>query len=230
MMSKNKIKALIFDIGGVLELEKISPSINGKKDFVNLGVHEYIAKKLKISVDQWFDSIDSTYADSVEGKISEKEVISILSKNLKVKPKKLIKVVVKSYKKNFVRNKSLYKFAFNAKKEGYKIAILSDQWHLSKKSLVDDKLMKNFDAVVISSDVGIRKPSQKIYKLVLKELKIKPNYAVFIDNQEWNIKAARKLGINTILYKNNKQVFEDLNKLGIKIGKQDGKKIKSKNS
>jgi len=216
---KLKIKALIFDVGGVLEVGKAPGLVQRGKNFVNLGVHEYIAKKFKVSVDQWFDSVDSAYADSVEGKISEKKVVSTLSKNLKVKIKKLEEIVTKAYRRGFVRNKEMYQFAFDAKKQGYKIAVLSDQWHLSKKALIEKKLMKEFDAVVISCDVGIRKPSKEIYKIILKKLKMKPGECVFIDNQEWNTKPAEKLGMKSIVYSNNKQTFKELNKLGVKVKK-----------
>ena len=97
----------------------------------------------------------------------------------------------------------------------YILAVLSDQWHLSEDPLMPKKLYKRFGVVVVSCDVGLRKPDPKIYKLVLKKLKLKPNQTVFVDNQEWNLKPARKLGMKTILFKNNKQLFRDLNKIGV---------------
>lgn len=206
-----KIKAVIFDIGGVLEVEKKQ----------KLGVHEYIAKKFKISVDQWFDSIDSSYSKSIEGLISEEEVIFIISKNLKTTPKKLIKIVIKAYKRHFKHNKELYKIAFKLKEKGYKIAILSDQWHLSKYALVDKKNTEKFDSVVLSCDSGIRKPNPKIYKIVLRKLNISAEESVFIDNQEWNTDLAKKIGMNIIKFEDNKKTIQDLNKLGIKL---NGKK------
>jgi len=208
---KRGIKAIIFDIGGVLSLGKYMVHPKHKH---RTGVHEYIIKKLKISVDQYFDSIDTYYAKSITGEISEKQAISKIAKNLKITPKKLLKLYTKAYKKNFKINKPLYKLAFKLKKKGYKIAILSDQWHLSKKShkLIDQKLINKFDVVILSPDVKMRKPNPKIYKLILKKLKVKPKEALFIDNQPWNIKPAKKLGMQTILFKNNKQCFEELKK------------------
>jgi putative hydrolase of the HAD superfamily len=77
------------------------------------------------------------------------------------------------------------------------------------------RLYKKFDEVVVSCEVGMRKPNPKMYKLILKRLKISPKQTLFIDNQEWNTKPAKKLGEKVILYKNNKQLFKELNKLGI---------------
>jgi len=208
-MKKNSIKAVIFDVGGVLAIGNLSKRGDATH---STKTHEEISKKLRVSIDQYFDAIDSIYAKSIEGKISEKKVVSVVSKNLKVPEKRLVNLFSKAYKDNFQQNKQLYNFAFRLKKKGYKIAILSDQWHLSKRPLILKKYSKKFDAVIISCDVGVRKPNPKIYRLLLKKLKLPAKNCLFIDNQEWNIKPAKKLGIKTILYKNNKQIFRELKK------------------
>jgi epoxide hydrolase-like predicted phosphatase len=210
---KKEIKAIIFDIGGVLQLGKYSSKpIRGHRE---LGVHNFIIKKLKISLDQYFDSLDTAYVKSIEGTILEKEVIKIISKNLKISQKKLKQLFDQAYKKHFKLNTQLIDFAIKLKKQGYKIAILSDQWHISKKSLVTSEIKKHFKPSVISCDVGIRKPDKKIYQLILKKLKLPAKSTLFIDNQEWNIKPAKKIGMNTILFKSNKQLINELRKLKI---------------
>ena len=164
-----EIKAIIFDVGGVLALNTI-PLIPYKGHLHHKGIHQEISKKLKISIDQWFDSIDTSYAESIEGKISKQKLINIISKNTRTSKKKIVKTIIRAYKKHFKQNKQLFKQAFKLQKRGYKIAILSDQWHLSKQALMPEKLYKNFNKVVVSCDVGFRKPNLKIYKLVLKRL------------------------------------------------------------
>lgn len=204
--AKMGIKAVVFDVGGVLALHKNN----------SLSVHTSIAKKLHISVDQWFDAIDVTYTKSIYGRISEKKLLDIFSKNLNVGKEKIKKIVVDEYKKEFTQNKELYNFAFNLKKKGYKIAILSDQWHLSKRAVILPKYMKKFDVVILSCDIGMRKPSLKIFRYAIKKLRLKAHEIVFIDNQKWNIAPAKKLRMKTILYKNNKQLFKALSAWGIR--------------
>ncbi len=204
---KKEVKAIIFDVGGVLATGHYSKK--PYKGHRTKGVHEFIARKLKISLDQYFDAIDTTYAKSIENKLPRKQIISIISKNLKTTSKKLEKLYTKAYKKNFKQNKQLFRYAFKLKKLGYEIAILSDQWHLSKEALMPERLYKNFNPVIVSCEVAIRKPNLKIYKLVFKKLKLKPSQTIFIDNQEWNLKPAKKLGMKTILFKDNKQLFKN---------------------
>jgi len=216
-LKKPQIKAIIFDIGGVLELNTTPLVKRGKGVFRHKGVHEYVSQKLGISLDQYFDSIDTYYTKSMEGQISEEKTLQNIAQNLKISQRKTKRLFKRAYAKNFQTNKELYKEAFKLKKKGYKIAILSDQWYLSKHTHLKPKYTKKFDTVVVSCDVGIRKPNPKIYRLTLKKLKVRPKEAIFVDNQLWNIKPAKKLGIKTILFKNNNQCLKELKKLGVEI-------------
>lgn len=204
---KKRVKAIIFDVGGVLALGENSRQEKGK--FILSGVHMDVIKKLKIPLDQYLDSIDTPYTSAITGKISKERIIKILSKNLGITAKKLKKIYYDSYKQNFKQNKELFKRVFELKKQGYKIAILSDQWYLSKEALMPKKIYKKFDVVVVSCDVGIRKPNPKIYQIAVKKLKFLPHEILFIDNQKWNIAPAKKIGMKTILFKNNKQLFKE---------------------
>ncbi len=211
-----KIKAIIFDSNGVLQLGGDYDK-KGFKGHHTLGFHKYIVKKLKIELDTWIDSIDTPYAKAIEGLISEKETVKTISQNLGISVGKLRKIVIAGYKKAFKKNKELYKIAYDLKKQGYKIGILSDQWYLSKKALLSKKNIKKFNPIIVSCDVGIRKPNPKIYKLLIRKCKCKPCEILFVDNRDWNTIPAEKLGIKTILFKDNKQFIKDLKKFDIEV-------------
>jgi epoxide hydrolase-like predicted phosphatase len=210
---KEEIKAVIFDVGGVLQLGQQQRKF--QKQIHASGVHETVAKKLKKRMDQYFDSIDTYYALSIEGKITKKKLLKNLARNLESTEKKIEKLYFKAYAKEFKFNKQLYKFAKKLKKQGYRIAVLSDQWHLSEKAHLPEKYFKHFNPLVVSCFVGTRKPGSKIYKLMLKKLKLPAKQTVFIDNQKWNLLPAKKLGMKTILFKDNEQCFAELKELGI---------------
>lgn len=201
---EQKIKAIIFDVGGVLR--QADPS------FKHPNVHAFVAKALKTNLDQYFDSIDTAYAKSIEGKVSEKQALRIMAKNLKTTPEKLKRLYLKTYKKYYILNKKLLEYAYQKKKQRYKIAILSDQWWLSKTALFPKEFYTKFDVTVVSCDVGVRKPNPKIYKLTLKKLRLKPGETLFLDNQRWNIKPAKKLGMKTVLFKNNGSAIREIEK------------------
>lgn len=57
-----------------------------------------------------------------------------------------------------------------------------------------------FDEVVDSSEVGMRKPDRRIYELVLDRLGgVSPDRAVFLDDYEGNVVAAREMGMHGIV-------------------------------
>jgi len=213
---EQKIKAIIFDVGGVLQTEK-SSKMFGK---YLAGVHGYIVDKLDMALDSWFDAIDTPYGKSFVGELDDKKVIELISSNLGISKRKLIGVYMGAMKKNFSKNKELYKLAVDLRKKGFITGILSDQWVLSKRVLIPKKDTKKFDIVIISDEVGLRKPNPQIYKLLMKKLKeknktIKPSEVVFIDNRKYNLKPAREIGIKVILFKSNVQLIRDLKKLKV---------------
>ncbi|TQM25456.1 HAD family hydrolase [Nocardia bhagyanarayanae] len=56
------------------------------------------------------------------------------------------------------------------------------------------------DVVVISSEVGIRKPSRRIYQIACDGLGVQPNRAVMIDDLRQNLDGAARLGIAGVLH------------------------------
>jgi len=54
-----------------------------------------------------------------------------------------------------------------------------------------------FDHIVISAEVGLRKPEPEIYRLALEQLGVEPAEAVFVDDRPRNVDAARILGLHT---------------------------------
>ena len=58
-----------------------------------------------------------------------------------------------------------------------------------------------FDAWVISSDVGLRKPDPAVYELAADRLGLPPAACVFVDDLPGNLKPARALGMATVLHR-----------------------------
>jgi epoxide hydrolase-like predicted phosphatase len=205
-LKKNKIKAVVFDIGGVLQLRK-------NKNFIKKypeGVHEFVARKLNISIDTYFDSIRFFYSDLSTEKVHQKELMKKIADNLDISPKKLENLYKNAFIEKFKLNQELLFFAEELRKRKYKTSILSDMEYFSKEILIPKRISKKFDFSIVSCDVGFKKPSSKIYKFLIKKLKLKPSEILFIDNRSWNIKGSEKLGIKGILFKNNKQLFKQL--------------------
>jgi len=79
-----------------------------------------------------------------------------------------------------------------AKAAGIRTALLSNSWGLDYDRTGWDAL---FDAVVISGEVGMRKPEPEIYRLAAAKLGVAETACVFVDDLAPNIRGAVAVGM-----------------------------------
>jgi putative hydrolase of the HAD superfamily len=84
------------------------------------------------------------------------------------------------------------------RQSGLKTAMLSNSWGISAYPV--DVLAELFDAVVISAEVGMRKPEERIFRHAASLLGLDPAECVFIDDIEANVRAAEALGMTGVLH------------------------------
>ncbi|MFZ1019429.1 MAG: HAD family phosphatase [Minisyncoccia bacterium] len=97
-------------------------------------------------------------------------------------------------------NKNLITIAKKLKAK-YKIALLSNNnKEYCEEYLFKTKLEKLFDVLVLSYNIGYRKPSPEIYQILIKKLEVKPEEILFIDDNPTKFPNAEKQGIKTLLY------------------------------
>jgi epoxide hydrolase-like predicted phosphatase len=77
--------------------------------------------------------------------------------------------------------------------QGIKTALVSNSWRHDDYDVLD-----LFDVVVLSGDLGIRKPDPRIYAVALERLGATPDRCVFVDDLGGNLKPAKALGMTTI--------------------------------
>ena len=185
------IKAIIFDIGGVLvqNLDKIILNKIKNKNFKK-NYYKY-AKKL----------------DS--GEITLKQLQKIFTKD----KLNLYKIYIEAAKKSKI-DKKVKSLVFKLNKK-FKIVYLSNTF--KEHYLVRKKqgIFKGFLFGINSYNVKMRKPYMIIYKLMLRKLNLKGDECLFIDDRKDNIKTAKKLKINSILFKNYHQLIYELKKFKI---------------
>ncbi len=66
------------------------------------------------------------------------------------------------------------------------------------------------DVVVISSDVGVRKPSRRIYAIACERLGVAPANCVTVDDIEHNLEGAARLGIAGVLHTSAERTVREL--------------------
>ncbi len=103
--------------------------------------------------------------------------------------------------------------SIRALKKSYKIGLLSNAGPHLLDILRKEKLIALFDVLTISYQHGVTKPNRQIFLNAAKELGVKPEECIFIDDRLVNTEAAEKLGMQTIYYQNVGQYKEDLKEL-----------------
>jgi len=201
------IKAIIFDFGGVITHY---PPFTFRKE---------LAKFLKIDFEIVNREVAKINPDFAKGTINEEEFWKKLTSALNI-------VVPEKDKKNFITdecsrdakiNKDVEKIVIALKNSGYKLGIISNILEPHAKYSKVQGWFKNFSSVILSCEVGLLKPDERIYNLMLERLRLKGNECIYIDDREVNLKPAEKVGIKTILFKNATQLKKELINYGIRF-------------
>ena len=87
------------------------------------------------------------------------------------------------------------------KKAGHSLYYLSNISHEVRDHLLSEyQFFGMFDGGVFSCDIHVLKPSAAIYRQLLEDYSLSPADCLFFDDVEENVMAARKEGINGIVF------------------------------
>ena len=98
-----------------------------------------------------------------------------------------------------------------ARRAGLKTGLLSNSWgaDLYPRQVLDGM----FDVVVISGEVGMRKPDPEIFALVVERLGVSAPGCVFVDDHPGHLKAAQEIGMTTVLHRSPAETISELEAL-----------------
>jgi epoxide hydrolase-like predicted phosphatase len=66
------------------------------------------------------------------------------------------------------------------------------------------------DVLVYSYEVGIEKPDEQIYEITCQRLGVHPSEVVFLDDLEANVAAASRLGMRAVLFQSTTQAIREV--------------------
>lgn len=98
----------------------------------------------------------------------------------------------------------------HARRAGLKTALLSNSWGNEYPRAGWDEM---FDSVVISGEVGLRKPEPEIYRLVADRLELLPQQCVFVDDLMPNVRGAAAVGMVGVHHVTPHQTLDELEAL-----------------
>jgi epoxide hydrolase-like predicted phosphatase len=106
---------------------------------------------------------------------------------------------------------AMYELVRGLRRKGVRTALLSNSWGLDGYPREDFPGL--FDAVVISGEVGMRKPEPRIFRHAAELLGVAPRECVFVDDLEANVKAAVDCGMTGVHHTDHARTQQRLTEL-----------------
>ena len=196
------VKAIIFDLGGVLFTNGTAAFV--KKIVVRYGqkettVRDVLDGKLrslyrdaKISRDEFWKEAKEALGFHEDTKELESEWIA--SYELIEGTKKIIKALAKTY--------NVYFLSDNVRE---RVEQLEQKYHF----------LSLFSGGIFSHEVGMRKPDPRIYRMILELARVSPHEAIYIDDKPGFLIPAQKIGMTTFVFTNPELLRKDLQTCGV---------------
>lgn len=201
-----KIKAVVFDYTGVIEIYEGPDILNVIAEIINIPVDVFR--------EEYFKHNHLSNIGNIKWEELIVKVISVFNSEKKMMEKVLNVIENRKSKKNI--NEGVCDLFVRLRKMGFKIAIFSNYASGLREKLQIQGILKLVDEVVVSSEIGFQKPSKEAFEILFQNLEVFPGEVIFIDDTLKSLEKADEIGYTPILFENNLQLKKDLNKLGIK--------------
>lgn len=198
------IKAIVFDVGGVLLRNRIEEVI------------ENLAKNLKIDKEALNKLNKEHHQKMIRGDMPVLEFSAILKDklHLDIDAEEIVKIWEASYLEVMPVNVELFSI-IKKLKQGYMLGLISNIYDLHAEINTKRGLFLPFDAPILSCRVGLIKPERAVFSLVIEKLGLKASECVFIDDRTRYLDTPKKMGFSVIQYRSNEQLLKNLRELGI---------------
>jgi putative hydrolase of the HAD superfamily len=193
--STSKYSALIVDFGGVLTTPMQDAMIRFAEE-LDIELQDLVS----VALGAYTGAHDQLVVDFETGRISEEEFAVAFAKRLTevsgkpVEPEGLVRRIF-----TLELEESMLDLVEKARKAGYRTALCSNSWgtRLYPRKRLDPIL----DVVVISGEVGLRKPDPKIFELTVEKLGVEAAGCIFVDDHPGHLQTAQDLGMTTVLHR-----------------------------
>ena len=203
------IKAIIFDFGRVITVQK--PLSLFRSYEIELGLDPDTINSIMFDSQAW--------QDALLGRKTTEEFWHLIGPELGLNTADEVNRFRRRYHADEAINEAVLDLIRKLRGR-YKLAILSNAPPDLTRWLADWEMRDLFEVVFCSGDEGMIKPDPAAFKLTLERLGVEPGEAVFIDDTPEHVEAARKLGIQGIIFTTVAALKDDLTKfLGFDVNR-----------
>lgn len=196
------IRAVVFDIGGVLE---ITP---------DLGLTERWETRLRLPAGELNQRMHDVWAAGSIGTITEGDVHQAITDRLGLDGQQLAAFMADFWREYLgTANTQLIEYARQLRPR-YRTGILSNSFVGARER---EQAAYGFedlvDEIVYSHEARMSKPDPRIYALTCARLDVRAEEAVFLDDTGRCVDGAREAGMHAVRYQDNAQAIEEIEKL-----------------
>ena len=193
------IKAVVFDIGGVLE---VTP---------NLGVDEKWEKQLNRKPGELNDLLREVWRGGSLGTISIEQVHQQIGERLGLSESIVNEYMADVWKEYLgTLNVELVDY-FRRLRPRYQTAIISNSFVGAREREVEHYQFDTLcDFIIYSHEVGLSKPDPRIFALACERLGLQPHEVIFVDDHKEVYVSAQEMGMHCIEFRDNAQVIADI--------------------
>src|SRR6266567_2686805 len=190
------IRAVVFDIGGVLE---ITP---------HTGWVEKWEARLHLSPEELGKRLGEGWDDGSVGKLSAAEVEQNVAKIMGIDQEQAKALMADFWDEYLGELNTELAAYFVSLRPRYHTALLTNSFAGAREKEQERyHFAEMCDLLVYSHEQGIAKPDRRIFELTCERLGVQPAEMIFLDDHERPVAAAREFGIHAILFQNTAQAI-----------------------
>jgi phosphoglycolate phosphatase-like HAD superfamily hydrolase len=171
---------------------------------------EMLSKEFGCDEKELYHELDSSESEFSTGPESEEYYLRI-SRMFSI-PSDVIKKTL-----NDIGVWEVFSLAKKLKSGGFDLHILSDQMKPKTDAIRKNHDLTFFNDAFFSNEMGLKKPDRETFEFVLRKIGKPANACLFIDDRSENIRMAKSMGMETILFKNMEQLIMDLSSFSIEV-------------
>ena len=193
------LRAVVFDIGGVLE---ITP---------DLGVISTWETRLGLPAGELSVRMHDAFAGGSIGTITEDDVNQALRDRLGLDDQQVTAFMADVWREYLgTPNTELIEYT-RLLRPRYRTGILSNSFVGAREKEQAAYCFEDLvDDIVYSHEAGMSKPDPRIYALACARLGVRPDQTVFIDDTDYCVAGAREVGMHAVRYLDNAQVINEI--------------------
>jgi putative hydrolase of the HAD superfamily len=209
---QQRLRALVVDWGGVLT-EPLQTAIAAWAEVDGVPVEDYVAVMREwLGITEGELARDNPVAALERGEIGVPHFEDELAARLAERSGRSVQArgLLGRMFAEFAHAPAMSSLVLRAKQAGLRTGLLSNSWGNEYPREGWDEM---FDAIVISGEVGMRKPEPEIFAHALELLGVRADEAVFVDDLLPNVEAARGLGLVAVHHTSYDETAGELERL-----------------